>query len=113
MTKEDINETCEYITGLISLDLTGPFVIIVASILIMILNIFIIHKLSYFSHMHKLEVGVVAILYYVLEVLNFIIAMLFIDVLLKTYNKANNKLRHKIAFVCTAMNPLFFCLVFY
>jgi hypothetical protein len=113
MTKEEFNETCEYITGMISLDLSGPFVIILASMVLMLINVFIIHKLSYLSHMHKLEVGVVAILYYVFEALNFIIALLFIDVLLKTYNKANNKFRYKIAFICTAMNPLFFSLVFY
>ena len=113
MSKEDFIDSIEYFVSLVEIDLASPYLIIFASVIVLFLNIFIIHKLSFLSHMHSLEEGVVAVLYYVFEAINFILALLFIDVLLKTYNKANSKVKYFIAFAFSILNPLLFSIVFY
>ena len=58
MTKEDLYENVQFlmenITDFLEVDLNSPYLIIFASIGVLALNLFLLHKLSYLSHMHKL-----------------------------------------------------------
>ena len=113
MTKQKLLELFEVATDLLEFDIANPYLIIVFTAVLMIVNLFILHKLSHLWHVERLENGLVATLYFITEAVNFIIAFIFLDILIKGYSKSKIQIKYIIAFFMTAANPLLICLLFY
>jgi hypothetical protein len=110
---ELMEEGMEYLNDIFELDISTPYIVIGFGIVILIVNGFILYELSKMMHGHKGSYGVWSIFYYVFEVLNYVVGYKFISVLIKQYNRTQNKLKMYLAFVITVINPLLFSLLFY
>lgn len=110
---EMVEEGMEYLKELFEIDISAPYLIIAFGLIILIVNFFILFELSKMMHSHKGSYGIWSLFYYIFQILNYIVGYKFISVLIKNYNRTEDKFKIYVAFVISIINPLIFSLVFY
>ena len=114
MSRHDfLEEGMQYLNDVLEMDISTPYLIIGLSIILFIINAFILFELSKVMHGHKGSYGISSMIYYMLEVVNYIIWFKFVHHLIKAYNTLKSKTQVYIAFAFIMINPVLFSLLFF